>query len=135
MRAKTGAIILLSLLLAFIFTLILNRPTNRVVWQSCQPENVNYAANDPYCLSVVEGSIDWNKSPLGSTRRYSIFIGRGTEAPGYGHYIDHSFHPGYEQIDTHIAKSAVVWSNDGLTFQESSGHRLHVPKEMFIGGR
>jgi len=38
-------------------------------------------------------------------------------------------------IDDHIRKSSVEWTEDGLTFKEITGHRLFIPKQMFIGGR
>jgi len=66
---------------------------------------------------------------------YEIFVGRGTSAPAYGHSVRYSFHPGYTNREVHIRSSKVEWSPDGVTFIEGSGHRLFIPKPMFVGGR
>ncbi len=34
-------------------------------------------------------------------------------------------------LDAHIKKSNVVWSKDGVTFEEASGYKLCIPKSMF----
>jgi hypothetical protein len=65
-----------------------------------------------------------------------IYFGRDSWVPAYGHYVEFSFHPGYdEDLDSHIKSSRVEWSETGVTFNEPSGHILFIPKQMFIGGR
>lgn len=70
---------------------LVNIPSNRVIWQTCQPEGINYGSFAPYCVAVVEGSVDWQYAFFMEHRRYSIFIGRGKEAPAYGHSVEFSF--------------------------------------------
>lgn len=122
-----------GLLVAVVATSYLTTPSNRVIKQWHQPKDVDYQSYDPYTLSVVEGEIEWYL--FGFKRRHYLFIGRGSEAPAYGHYLDYTFHPGSGDIDAHIGRSTVQWAPEGLTFVEATGHRLFVPKVMFIGGR
>ncbi len=107
------------------------RPSDRIIWQSCQPESVKYDAYS-YCLYVGEGSLDWSRFPYTLNRKYYIVIGR---TPIYGHVKDYSFTSELEDIDTYVKQSQVEWSAEGLTFIEKAGHRLFFPKEMFVGGR
>ncbi|MBL8796275.1 MAG: hypothetical protein JNM56_20415 [Planctomycetia bacterium] len=126
-------VLFLSAIGSWIGAWCMNARSDRVVRQWLAPEDVQYGSYDPYALSVVEGALDWNLPRL--RRRHYLFIGRGTEAPSYGHYLDYTFHPGGKDIDTHIGRSTVEWTPDGVTFVEATGHRLFVPKAMFIGGR
>jgi len=114
-------------------TLLMNSPSNRVIKQWHQPKELDYKSFDPYTLSVVEGAIDWNNLDLRG--RHYLFIGRGTDAPSYGHYHDYTFHAGIDDIDAYIGRSTVEWTAEGLTFVEATGHRLFFPKSMFVGGR
>ena len=119
--------------ISFPMAIFLNLRSNRVVHRWYQPSNVNYKSFDPYVLAVVEGARDW--ATLGWPRRYYIFVGRSNGVPGYGHYLDYTFHPGYENAEEHIRNSLVEWNKDGVTFIEATGHKLFIPKKMFIGGR
>ena len=133
-RLRVALLILgLSSVISCATTWLLNSKSNRVISQWHQPQEVDYKSFDPYSFSVIEGAIDWKD--LSFPRRHCLFIGRGTDAPSYGHYFDYTFHPGSEDIDEYIGRSSVEWSANGLTFIEASGHRLFVPKAMFIGGR
>lgn len=131
----------LAVLLALMFTMLgacldqwfMNSRSDRVIKQWHQPGEVDYQSYDPYSLSVIEGAREWNFFSF--SRRHYLFIGRGTNAPSYGHYLDYTFHPGSEEIDAHIGRSSVEWTQEGLTFVEETGHRLFVPKDMYIGGR
>jgi hypothetical protein len=125
----------LAVLLSLVLTYLLHRPSNRIIAQWKEPESVNYKSFDPYFLSVVERDIDWSSFPLSRKRRYLIYVGRGSGRPTYGHMIDFSFHPGFDDFDAHVKKSMVEWSDAGVTFKEASGHILFIPKDMFIGGR
>jgi hypothetical protein len=122
-----------GVLVALAVTLLMNMPSNRILKQWHQPKEIDYKSFDPYTVSVIEGAINWGI--LGTSRRHYLFIGRGTEAPSYGHYLDYTFHSGFEEVDEYIGRSTVEWKPEGLTFVEASGHRLFVPKAMFIGGR
>lgn len=97
----------------------------RTVFQSCQGEYVRYNSYDPYCLSVIK-----QIRPLGS--EYIIMISRKADE-NYGHvlnYIDPS-----PVSDDDILKTRVIWSSEGIELTFSSGHKLYIPKERFIGGR
>jgi hypothetical protein len=132
---KISLFVLTSLALALVLNFALHRTTNRVIAEWKQDASVQYKSNDPYYLSVVEGNVDWSFFLLGWERHYFIFVGRESGSPAYGHYIEFSFHPGYEDLESHIKRSAVEWSEGGVTFNEASGHVLFIPKQMFIGGR
>lgn len=120
-------VLVASFLLALIFTVLLNRASDRVIWQSCQPESVNY---DSYsgCLFVGEGNLDWSRFPYTLNRRYYFVLG---VTPTHGHYKEYSFTPIsiVEDIETYIKKSQLEWTDQGLTFIEESGHRFFFPKE------
>jgi hypothetical protein len=135
---RTWKVLLLticSILLALVFTYLLHQRSNRIIGQWKQADSVNYKSFDPYFLSVVEDDIDWTSSPLNWERHYEIYVGHESGKPSYGHFIEFSFHPGLEDIDSHVKKSIVEWSDGGVTFKEASGHVLFIPKDMFIGGR
>jgi hypothetical protein len=130
-----GSVIAISLLLTLVLLLLAAQPSNRVVWQDCQPQTIAYGSFDPYCLSVVEGSRDWGGLPFSVTRRYFLFIGRGTDAPSYGHYLDFTFTFDGDDPDAFIKASKADWTPDGITFRAKTGHALFIPKSAYIGGR
>jgi len=132
---KVLLLIILSVLLAFVLTYLLHLRSNRIIYQWKQAESVNYKSFDPYFLSVVERDVNWTSFPLNWERHYEIYVGRETGKPSYGHFIEFSFHPGLDDIDSHVKKSIVEWSDTGVTFKEASGHVLFIPKDMFVGGR
>lgn len=125
--------IMLSLFGAGILVIDL-RPTERVVWQDCQPDGLTYDDFGPYCLSVVEGGLNWEFLPLSRVRHHFVFIGRGTEV-SYGHYTDYSPHHGVELMADYVRGLATDWAAEGVTLTEPSGHRLFIPAESFTGGR
>ena len=127
--------IIFSILLALVLTYFLHRPSNKIVAQWKQPDLINYKSFDPYFLSVVERDVNWSHFPLNWERHYEIYVGKENGKPAYGHFIEFSFHPGYDGIDSHLKKSTVEWTDAGVIFKEASGHVLFIPKDMFIGGR
>jgi hypothetical protein len=123
-----------GVIVSFVAIWYLNSRTDRIIQQWHQPKEIEYKSFDPYTLSVVEGALDWSRL-LSLPHRHYLFIGRGTDAPSYGHYLDYTFHPSIDDLDAHVRQSQVEWTPEGLTFVEASGHRLFVPKAMFVGGR
>ncbi|MEW6492384.1 MAG: hypothetical protein AB1589_07715 [Cyanobacteriota bacterium] len=109
----------------------LTRASDRIIWQSCQPESLK---NDSYgyCLYVGEGGLDWSRFPYTLNRKYYLVI---SVTPTYGHYKEYSFTSELEDVDTYVKESKVEWSAEGLTFIEKSGHRLFVPRKWFSKGR
>ena len=126
-----------SLVLALVLHFALHRTSNRVIAEWQQVASVQYDSAGPYYLSVKEGDVDWSFFLLGWERRYFIFVGRGSGSSGYGHYVDFSFYPrpDDQDLESHIKRSNVEWSEAGVTFTPPSGHVLFIPKRMFIGGR
>ncbi len=118
-----------SLLSTVILTSCLTRQPDRVLAQWSQPNTIQYGSFDPYSLSIIEMNTDsWGHT-------YQIFVGRGTHAPAYGHYVQFPFHPYSDGLETYIRNCKVEWAADGVTLISESGHRLFIPKAMFIGGR
>ncbi|HVU36992.1 MAG TPA: hypothetical protein VHC95_01520 [Opitutales bacterium] len=108
--------------------------SNQVVAIWTQPETVHYDGFDPYYLLVIEHGRKFED--FGFRKIYAIYVGRDKDDPSYGHFIDFTFYPGGAvDIETFIRDSKVEWTNDGVTFSPQSGHRLFIPKAMFIGGR
>jgi hypothetical protein len=131
------AVMLVSLPMSLFLFWLVNRHSDRIIWQSCQPDGVKYGSFEPYCVSVVEGEmIPYILSPPWDwPRRHFLYIAPGPydAAPSYGCYLDF---PIRSQSDDDIrASSNVEWSNEGLTIVARSGIRIFVPKEAFIGGR
>lgn len=131
-----GGLALGIMLTLFAGAIVVNdlRPTERVLWQSCQPDDLIYDDFGPYCLSVVEGALNWEFLPLARVRHHFVFVGRGTEV-SYGHYTDYSPHKGVELMADYVRGLAVEWTAEGVTLSEPSGHRLFIPAEGFTGGR
>ncbi len=120
----------LFFLVILVLIFVVNLPLKeKIVFQTCQPSLVHYDSLDPYCLSVIE------RSRLSGNHFY-LFIGRGKDAPAYGHQMPFEFYKDYsETIQNHIYRSAVQWNENGVEFESASGHRIFFPKKMFIGGR
>lgn len=112
------------------------QPTDRVIQTWKQPDDIKYDSFGPYYLSVVEEGMDISRFPFSTKRRYYIYVGKDSGKPIYGHVIDYSFHPDTSDIYNiaqHIKKSDVVWSAEGVTFNEASGHKVFIPKSMLRG--
>ena len=125
-----------SLVLAFIITFLLHRPSMKVVAHWEQTPGIAYDGHGPYHLSVVEDDLDWRGFPLAVGRNYFIYAGRDSGTPSHGHMIKYSFHPdGSESIETFLGKAKVLWAPEGVTLELPSGHRLFIPQAMFTGGR
>jgi hypothetical protein len=114
---------------------VLHRPSLRVLAHWRQPAGVRYDAFDPYTLSVIEADRDWRGFPLFLGRRHFVYVGRDQGTPSYGHVVDFSFFAGAEPLETYLARGTVTWQPDGVTFVTPSGHRLFIPRDMFVGGR
>ena len=132
---KILLLVFTTLGLALVLHFALHRTSNRVIAEWKQAASIQYQSAEPYYLSVVEGDVNWSFFLPGWERHYFIFVGRGSGRPGYGHYVEFSFHPEYEDLESHIKKSNVEWSEAGVTFKEPSGHVLFIPKQMYLGGR
>ena len=96
------------------------------LYRSEQPEGVDYGSFDPYQLTIVEGSVQWDA--LGWPRSSILSITR-SEDSSYGHFIEIDF-PGANK-DGFEAE----WHEAGLAIRFPSGHNLEIPKASFMGGR
>ena len=128
-----------SFVLALVITFLLHIPSHKVIAQWKQPTEIKYDGWGPYYVSVVEDDLDWRGFPLHVGRNYFIYLGRDAGTPSYGHWIKYSFHASYPYDSNNLAaflsKAKVQWTAEGVTLEPPSGHRLFVPKAMFIGGR
>ena len=127
------SVLLISFVLAIVGLYLLTRPSLRVIHTWKQPDSIQYNDGATHYLSVVESDLDWRGFPINVSRRYFLYVGLESGTPTYGHVIDFSFHPFPEDIQTYIRQSTVEWLSDGVTFQTVSGHRLFIPKQMFVG--
>ena len=124
-----------SMILTFILLLYMHSKSMAVVHQWKQPSSLSYGSFDPYYLSVVEYGTNWDGFPLHTEPKYIIYVGRDSGSPSYGHMINYSFHPHPDDMVTFLKKAESVWTADGVELQLPSGHRVFIPKKMFIGGR
>jgi hypothetical protein len=132
---KLALVAIASFVLALILISMLHSRSNRIVTQWRQPSSISYDSFDPYYFTIVESDNDWQLLTFHRQPHYVIYVGHDSGIHGYGHYLEFSFHPDYEDLETHLKKSNLEWSVEGVTFREASGHRLFIPKAMFIGGR
>ena len=110
------------------------RPSLHVLRTWTQDERIQYDGFSPYHLSIFESGTDWRGFPLYTRPTYSIYVGRDAGTPSYGHEMPFAFH-GFETVEEQVAKCEVVWTDEGVALTSPSGHRLEIPKRMFIGGR
>ena len=113
---------------------IATRPSLRVIQTWKQDERIQYDGFSPYHLTVFESGTDWRGFPLFMRPTYAIYVGRDSGTPSYGHEMPFGFH-GVESVEAQAAKCEIAWTEEGVAFTSPSGHRLHIPKRMFIGGR
>ena len=138
MRTRTTIllIVIASLFFGLGFNFLLHRSSNRVIAEWKQNSSVDYKSAGPYYLSVVEGNRDWSFFLPGWERHYYIYVGRESGKPSYGHSVEFSFYPEYEDdFENYVKKASVEWLETGVNFRAPSGHLLFIPKEMFLGGR
>jgi hypothetical protein len=135
LAAVLGGVIVLVLAMFAVAALIeWARPTDRVLWQECQPEDVSYESFDPYCIAIVEGDVNWQFITFTVMRHFYVFVGRGQEI-SYGHYISYTPQFGATDKAEYLSGVTVEWTSDGVTLLEPGGHRLFIPADQFTGGR
>lgn len=131
---KTLAISGASIFFTVILFVWLQRPSFKVIKSWEQPDSINYNSFDPYFFNVVQDNVDLGHLPFSAPRNYFIYIGKESNEITYGHIKNYSFE--YNQnIFEYLNRCTVRWNEDGVLFQEPSGHRLFIPKNSFIGGR
>jgi hypothetical protein len=127
-----GLVFLVAVVTA-IFLFLATRPSLRLIWQECQPQTVQYDGGE-YCVSVLEGALDWRGFPLSVGRTYNIAVTLGTQIDS-GHLLDYRFTNELENVEVYIQRSTTEWTPEGVTFVEADGHRLFMPRAVFVGGR
>ncbi|MDX2198609.1 MAG: hypothetical protein SF069_06515 [Phycisphaerae bacterium] len=135
---KTVLWLLTSLLMAAVLLFFMHRASLKVVYQWCQPSGIAYDDWGPYYVSVVEADLDWRGFPIHVERNYFLYVGRDAGTPSHGHMIKFSFHPSsanYYDLPGFLKRTDVQWTAEGVELRLESGHRLFVPKDMFVGGR
>ena len=123
-----------SFVLAFCWICLLTGFANRVIHSWEQPQEIEYMRNSKYTLFVREKAPDWSFL-LHRRARHEIFIGRDDS---YGHWFDCTFHGGWgddTKTDEYIRRSAVEWTEEGVSIKQESGHVVFFPKKTFVGGR
>jgi hypothetical protein len=132
---KPVLLCVLAFLLGALFvaggTLLVVRPTYRVV--AAWKENGGYKYNgcSSYTLTVLEGGLDISHVPYNVDRLYYICVSANEGKPVYGHLVNFSFYADDpNDVDAYIKKSSVVWSEDGVTFQDASGQKLFIPGNL-----
>jgi hypothetical protein len=122
-----AGVLLLVLILATIATYLLNRPSNRVIAQWEQPASIAYDSSAPFRLIVIERNTDWSDFPY-RERHYHIYL--GNEFP-YGNWYRFPFYYHQLEIESEIKKSAVEWSDEGVSYKTKSGEVLFIPRSIF----
>lgn len=129
----TAGVMLVTMCVTVLVLWFATRSSNRVI--ATWPQPVSGADASRYYATILEGQPDTRGFPLSLGRRYVLYVGRESGKPGYGHFVDVSFYPGGEDMESHIGRSRAEWEEDGLRLTSASGHVLFVPEEMYTGGR
>jgi len=127
-----SSLILLFLVLFVIYSFVLlalsDTPGRRILYESHQPKNIKYDSFAPYILRVVTGRIQWNT--LGWPRSCIIEATR-SENTSYGHFIEIDLNYYVRDGEGIVA----IWTENGIEVSFSLGHKLTIPKRVFLGGR
>jgi hypothetical protein len=129
--AKVALALATLLIVALVFIIWAHRQTYRVVAHWPQSSTVQYDSGGPFHFLVVESDRDWRGFPFSIGRNYFVLVGREISGDQAGHRVDYSFHPPTADLESHIRNCSVEWATAGVWFQEPSGQRLFVPKEVF----
>jgi hypothetical protein len=129
----TLLLVVTALLASFVTLLLATRPTNRILWQQCQPDTVVYD-DFGYCITLLEGAPEYNGYPLTIGRRYRLLVARGTQTT-YGHAVDYALTHGHDDAAAYAQRSSAEWTPEGVTYIEPDGHRVFFPAAVFTGGR
>jgi hypothetical protein len=113
------------LILLIFFQLIGFTWKNSVVMESVQGDYIKYGSFDPYCLLIVK-----QYRTLGSS--YIILVSRKDDKE-YGHVLN--FIDPAPLSEDEIEKTRVIWAAEGIELTFTTGHKLYIPRESFIGGR
>lgn len=101
-------------------------PSDKVLFRSDQPSSLKYSDEMPHRLVQYVGAKHW--LTLGDDHSTEIWIS----------------HPGEERVEGHVitfdcsGDSQIVradWTPEGIDIEFAMGHKLFVPKAMFVGGR
>jgi hypothetical protein len=98
------------------------------------------APDGAYHLIVMQSDRDWRGLPFSVGWHYFLYVGRESHHPTYGHTVDYQLHPAMtgffdSDLGPYARKAIVTWTNDGVTFQEPSGHRVFIPEAAYARGR
>lgn len=127
-----GGVLILGVILSLIITSELLSPSNRVIAQWKQPDSIDYRSSHPNYFTIVESEIDWGAYPY-TERDYMIYVG-SESIPEYGHWLNFPFYDRHKDAESEIKKSTVEWSEVGVTFKDTAGHILFIPKDAFVQG-
>ncbi|MBI5844201.1 MAG: hypothetical protein HZB23_05990 [Deltaproteobacteria bacterium] len=123
--ACATCIFFLIIIYSIVIIFLGDRPGGQVLFASQQPPNIHYESFDPYIFKIIQGSIKWNT--IGWPRRTIIMIMRNKD-DSYGHFIETDL---FQKGD----KISVFWTNNAIEVIFPLGHKLIIPKKVFIGGR
>ena len=99
--------------------------SKKVLYQSCQGDYVKYSGDNIYCLSIY-------KQQNTLSKKYFVFITRKGDSD-YGYFLNVPIDG--EIYENDMAKTRVIWANDGIEITFTTGHKFFVPKQTFIAGR
>lgn len=91
-------------------------------------------------LIVMRSDRDWRGFPFYVGWRYFLYVGRESHDPTYGHTVDYELHPAMagvfdSDLGPYARKAVVTWTQDGVTFEEPSKHRVFIPEAAYVRGR
>ncbi len=117
--------IIIGLLLAIvIFEKLGIKYSNKELFKSCQPSNIDYQSYGPYCLYIVKENQVLSSNLV-------LKIAKQDDPKG----VYHSMNFPYSVTEVNSTNLSVNWSESGVSIQDQSGFKMDVPKAKFIGGR
>jgi hypothetical protein len=99
--------------------------SSRILYKDCQPKSIIYKSYDPYCLSIIELDLTLSKNNI-------IMISHNGDNI-YGHIL--SYPESHLVNESNIQKTITDWDSNGINLTCYSGHKIFIPKKLFIGGR
>jgi hypothetical protein len=94
------------------------------IFESCQPENIDYQSFGPYCLWIYTEQQTLGIKPL-------VLIAKKADPNGIHHRL---YYP-YPLSQQNISEINVSWHETGIEIKNTSDFMIMIPKNSFVGGR
>jgi|GEM_PF-2276394 len=126
------AIRLFIIICLVILGIFLLRPTQKILWQACQPIYLIYSNDLRYCASVIEGGYHFDFFSNTFSRSTYLFVSPEQGAEISGHVVQYQFQVGSLSNELFFPQLKDTWNDEGLAILEPTGHTLFIPSKAFF---